>query len=237
MKIIYNAADPWELYLKTLNQCIEQYSCKSLCEIGGGAFPAISLEQINKQQLDYTILDISRVELDRAPAGYKKVLADICQPDLNIREQYNFIFSKMLAEHVKDPRLFHANVYKLLKPGGIAFHFFPTLYSLPFVINWLLPESIANFLFKLFVCNDPVEHKRFSVHYKWCKGPTRKQISNFESLNYELLVYQGFFGHKYYQRIPLLRDIHKLVVKLLARFPNPNLTSFAFVILRKKALS
>ncbi len=234
MKIIYNQTDPWELYLKTLNICIEKYSSKSLCEIGGGAFPAISLEQLSQQKLDYTILDISKVELDRAPKEYKKLEADICQPDLNIKEQYDFIFSKMLAEHVKDPRLFHSNVYKLLKPGGIAFHFFPTLYSLPFLINWLVPEFVANFLFKIFVCNDPIEHKRFSVHYKWCKGPTKKQINNFQSLNYEVMEYQGFFGHKYYERIPVLRGIHKLIVKLLGIFPNPYLTSFAFVILRKK---
>ena len=234
MKIVYNQNDPWEVYLKTLNNCIEKYKCRSLCEIGGGAFPAISLEQLSQQKLDYTILDISKVELDRAPNEYKKLEADICQPGLNITERYDFIFSKMLAEHVKDPKLFHSNVYKLLKPGGIAFHFFPTLYSVPFLINWLVPESVANFLFKVFVCNDPIEHKRFPVHYKWCKGPTKKQINNFQSINYEILEYHGFFGHKYYERIPVLRNIHKLVVKLLAKLPNPYLTSFAFVILRKK---
>ncbi|MFH1061589.1 MAG: methyltransferase domain-containing protein [Candidatus Omnitrophota bacterium] len=234
MKVIYDLTDPWELYLPTLNQCIEEYACKSLCEIGGGAFPAISLDQIKKQQLDYTILDISQIELDRAPAEYKKLLADICQPDLEIKQQYDFIFSKMLAEHVQDPRLFHANVYKLLKPGGIAFHFFPTLYSMPFLINWLVPESAAKILFKLFVCKDPIEHKRFSAHYQWCKGPTKNQIRNFQNLNYEILVYRGFFGHKYYDKISGLRAIHKFWVRLLAKFPNPNLTSFAFVILRKK---
>lgn len=234
MKVIYDSSDPWELYRQTLDQYIEKYACKSLCEIGGGAFPAISLEQVNKQELDYTILDISQVELDRAPKEYKKVLADICQPNLELKQQYDFIFSKMLAEHVENPRLFHSNVYKLLKPGGIALHFFPTLFSLPFLINWLVPEFVAKILFKLFVCNDPIEHKRFSVYYRWCKGPIEKQLRSFKALNYEILVYHGFFGHRYYDRIPGVRAIHKLMVRFLVRFPNPYLTSFAFVILRKK---
>ena len=47
----------------------------------------------------------------------------------------------MLAEHVPDGYRFHSNLFELLKPGGVAFHFMPTLYSPPFVINRLLPET------------------------------------------------------------------------------------------------
>jgi 2-polyprenyl-3-methyl-5-hydroxy-6-metoxy-1,4-benzoquinol methylase len=222
------------MYFEMLDQIIDEHGCKTLCEIGGGAFPAISLEKVKQKQLEYTVLDISQVELDRAPDEYKKLLADICDPQLKADKQYDFIFSKMLAEHVKDPALFHKNVAKLLKPGGIAFHFFPTLYSLPFVINWLLPESVAQLLFKWFVCKDPVEHKRFPVHYRWCRGPTKKQIQNLENLGYEILIYRGFFGHKYYDKIPLLRDVQKLISRLLFGHPNPYFTSFAYLIIRKR---
>ncbi len=233
MKIIFDSSDPWPQYLSRLNKLIKDYSAKHLCEIGGGAFPALSLEQIKKRGIEYTVLDISRTELERAPQGYKKVEADICDPNLKVEGRYDLIFSKMLAEHVLDAEVFHTNVYRLLKPGGIAFHFFPTLYSPPFIINWLMPEFLAKILFNLFVRNDPVEHKRFSAHYNWCRGPIKKQINNLEKIGFEIIEYRGFFGHKYYRKIPLLRDLHKLTVMFLMRFPNAYLTSFSFVVLRK----
>ncbi len=233
MKIIFDAGDPWVQYLKKLNDLTSEYSAKYLCEIGGGAFPAISLDQIKKEGIEYTVFDISRTELDRAPDGYVKVQGDICDPELKDEGKYDLIFSKMLAEHVRDARILHANVYKLLKPGGIALHFFPTLYASPFVINKIIPEFLAKILFKLFVQNDPIEHKRFSAYYNWCRGPIKAQIDKLESLGFEIVEYRGFFGHKYYKKIPVLRDLHKLMIGFLMHFPNPYLTSFSFVILRK----
>ena len=234
MNIAYDTNDPWSLYPKVLNRIIDQYGCKSLCEIGGGAFPALSLEQVLAKELDYTVLDISQVELDRAPAGYNKLLADICAPDLKAQGKYDFIFSKMLAEHVKDPVLFHRNVLSLLKKGGIALHFFPTLYAFPFLVNWLIPERVAQFIFRLFVCKDPVKHKRFPVHYKWCKGPTKKQITNLQNLGYEIVEYRGFYGHRYYDKIPVLRGLQKIAGRFFCGIKNPFFTSFAFIILKKK---
>ncbi|MFH1093328.1 MAG: class I SAM-dependent methyltransferase [Candidatus Omnitrophota bacterium] len=234
MKIIFDASDPWPQYLSRLNELIKDNGLKHVCEIGGGAFPALSLEQIKEQQnLEYTVLDISRAELERAPLEYLKVEADICDPDLKGEQKYDLIFSKMLAEHVLDAKIFHTNVYNLLKPGGIAFHFFPTLYSPPFVINRFVPEFLAKFIFNLFVRNDPVEHKRFSAHYNWCRGPIKKQINNLEKIGFEIIEYRGFFGHEYYKKIPVLRDLHKLTTRFLMRFPNAYLTSFSFTVLRK----
>ncbi|MCG2711681.1 MAG: class I SAM-dependent methyltransferase [Candidatus Omnitrophica bacterium] len=234
MKIVYDASDPWPQYLKCLNELIKDNCAKQLCEIGGGAFPSLSLEQIKEQNLRYTILDISRTELERAPEEYVKVEADICDPKLKSEEKYDLIFSKMLAEHVIDAEVFHTNVYKLLKPGGIAFHFFPTLYSLPFVINRLIPEFLAKLLFNLFVRNDPIVHKRFTAHYNWCQGPIKKQINNLEKVGFEIIEYKGFFGHKYYKKIPILKSLHKLTTRFLMCYPNAYLTSFSFVVLRKR---
>lgn len=233
MKIIFDASDPWPLYLEKLNALINEYSAKHLCEIGGGAFPALSLEQIEKGKIEYTVLDISRTELDRAPSGYVKMEADICDPHLNEQGKYDLIFSKMLAEHVLDAKTFHSNVYKLLKPGGIAFHFFPTLYSPPFILNRIMPEFLAKILFNLFVRNDPIKHKRFSAYYNWCRGPIKSQIKNLKGVGFEIIEYRGFFGHQYYKKIPLLRDLHKLTTRFLLSFPNAYLTSFSFIVLQK----
>src|ERR1700721_1406514 len=56
-------------------------------------------------------------------------------------ESYDLVFSKMLCEHLPDARTFHANCLRLLRPGARAVHFFPTLYTLPFVANRLIPEG------------------------------------------------------------------------------------------------
>ena len=47
----------------------------------------------------------------------------------------------MVFEHVEDGQRAWANLYQLLAPGGVALAFVPTLYSVPFVINWLLPDK------------------------------------------------------------------------------------------------
>jgi 2-polyprenyl-3-methyl-5-hydroxy-6-metoxy-1,4-benzoquinol methylase len=49
----------------------------------------------------------------------------------------------MVAEHIERPDAFHANVSRLLVPNGCAFHFFATLYALPFVVNRFLPRAIG----------------------------------------------------------------------------------------------
>jgi hypothetical protein len=36
----------------------------------------------------------------------------------------------MLCEHLPGPRPFTSNCFNLLRPGGLAVHFFPTLYTL-----------------------------------------------------------------------------------------------------------
>ena len=232
-KITYASSDPWEHYLPTLRRLIADYGCKRICEIGGGAFPSMPLAEIQTQQLAYTVFDISPVELARTPAGYQKLQADICDPQLREIERFDLVCSKMLAEHVADAELFHRNVFNLLRPGGIAFHFFPTLYALPFLANKLMPEWLAGILFKVFARQDPVEHKKFHAVYHWCRGPTPLQLRRLARLQYEVLEYTGFFGHRYYDRVPGMRSLARIAVGIVSRFPNPHLTSFAFCILRR----
>ena len=72
--------------------------------------------------VSYTLVDISQSELDSAPDFYSKICADICLLT-DVYSQYDFIFSKLCAEHVSDGRKKHENIFKMLKPGGCAFHF------------------------------------------------------------------------------------------------------------------
>jgi 2-polyprenyl-3-methyl-5-hydroxy-6-metoxy-1,4-benzoquinol methylase len=129
-------ADIWTGYPSMLMGLIKQYGCRRICDVGGGSTPQIPFEFIQKYNLDYALMDVSENELSKAPPQYTKLIVqDITASELSVTDRFDFIFSRSLAEHLKDGKIFHQNIYKLLNPGGIAVHLFPTLYAFPFIVN------------------------------------------------------------------------------------------------------
>lgn len=237
MKIRYALSkEAWSNSFAYLEQLILSKGVRRVLEVGGGANPTFPLEFIAQHGLEYTVLDISQEELDKAPAGYLKVRADITSPELNLPGGYDLVFSKMLAEHVKCGETFHRNVYRLLASKGWAFHFFPTLYAPPYVVNRLLPERLAEQLLDLLQSGREKEgrHAKFPAYYSWCRGPIPSQINRFERLGYQVTEYIGFFGHDgYYLKLPLLAKMHRIFSDWLVLHPAPLLCSFAYVLLQK----
>lgn len=235
MQISYKHSDQaWTNYIAYLTELILRKKPQKICEIGGGANPCIALEFIRKHNIEYTVMDISSEQLAKAPDGYRKVLGDITSDNIeHLQNDYDFVFSLMLAEHIKDGEKFHANVHRILKPGGTAFHFFPTLYSLPFLANKYMPENFSYHLLKfLFQERDNQgKHGKFPAYYSWCYGPSKKNIARFKALGYEIDSFTGFFGHGYYQKIPPLHFLSRLITKLLLLFPISHLTSYGYVVL------
>jgi hypothetical protein len=229
--------EAWNGHAKTLRELIEQNNVHKVCEVGGGANPLLPVEYLRSHSLEYTILDISQEELDKAPAEYHKVLADICASDIRQLGQFDLVFTKMLAEHVRDGRAFHRNIHTMLSPGGLAFHFFPTLFAPPFLLNWLFPEWITRRLLQLFAPRDQRKHGKFPAHYSWCRGPSARQLARLTELGFEIIEYRGFFGHGYYKRIPGLREASAAIARRLVVHPIASLTTFAYVIARKPGAS
>jgi SAM-dependent methyltransferase len=225
--------EAWDRHSDTVRLLIERHVLKRVCEVGGGANPALPLSYVQERGLTYAILDISAAELEKAPTGYRKIVMDICSADAPVEDAFDLVFTKMLAEHVADAELFHRNVYKLLAPGGLAFHFFPTLYSPPFVANYLFPESLSRLLLDAFSPRDRVRHAKFPAYYRWCRGPTRRQLDRFGRLGYEVVQYGGFFGHAYYQRLSVAHQVSRRIARFLVSHPVPQLTSFAYLVLRR----
>jgi SAM-dependent methyltransferase len=225
--------DAYRDYEATLQGLIETNGCRRICEVGGGANPALPLDYVTSHKLRYCLLDIAPEELAKAPAGYDKIVADICSKTVPPGGPFDLVFSKMLAEHVRDPRQFHRNVYDLLGPGGLAFHFFPTLYSLPLLVNRLIPERASAAALRIFSPRDPVKEGKFPAYYRWCRGPNAAQVRRFEALGYVVEEYAGFYGHDYYDRIPVLRNLHRSATRFLVDHPVTWLTSVAYVVLRR----
>lgn len=239
MKVSFDLAERawcgYDLFLKGLAL---RPGVKRVLDIGGGANPALPLDFVAKNGLEYAVLDISSEELAKAPEGYLKVQADITSSDLDITGNYDLVFSKMVAEHVQSGRDFHSRVLDLLSEGGTAFHFFPTLYAPPFVINRMLPERLSKFIVSLLQSNRGSEGKnaKFPTYYSWCRGPSLNQIEKFQSLGYRVDEYIGFFGYgSYYERIKPIRKVHERISAALVKHPLPELTSFAYVVLSKES--
>jgi SAM-dependent methyltransferase len=222
-----------ETFKDRLRALIAANHYRWICDIGGGRTPLFTLNEVKDLGLEYTILDISPEELAHAPAGYRTLSADICRiPAEERRPQFDLVFSKYLAEHVRDGAAMHRNIFAMLRPGGRAFHYFPTMFAPAFVINRLLPLGLSRMLKETF---DPSQrgHPKFPALYSWCFGPTRKMRQRFAAIGYEIETYQPFYGTDYFLPIPVLRQLDAALSAWAARRRNPYLTSYAFVILRK----
>ena len=223
----------WESYESTVAGLIDRYSLRRVCDVGGGANPVLPLSFIQARSIEYTLLDVSSDELAKAPEGYRKLTADVCDRRQLPEGRFDLVFSKMVAEHVPSGREFHTNVFHMLAPGGIAFHFLPTLYSIPFVVNRLMPERLAAAALDAFDPRDQHQYAKFPAYYSWCVGPIPKQLDRLRAIGYEVVEYRGFFGHNYYRKIPGVRSLHRALTRRLLERPDPRATSYAFMILRR----
>jgi SAM-dependent methyltransferase len=237
MQVSYGLTqDAWRDFRIRLKGLARHHKRGQVADIGGGANPAMPAKLIQRYRLDYTVLDVSAEELQKTPAGYQTCLLDGPSVPAELQETFRLVISRMTAEHVPDARLFHEQIYSMLRPGGQAIHFFPTLYSLPFVINRLVPERWTDSLLSTIQPHrdSTGAHGKFPAYYRWCRGPGRAQQQRFE-------MYTGYFGHSgrvtdgpgYLDRVPVLCSAHEWLSRFLVRRPVPLLTSYACVLLEK----
>jgi SAM-dependent methyltransferase len=235
-KVVYMDVDElWHSYEDVVVELARREGVRSVAELGGGANPIVGDSSKWGFVQERVAIDISAEELAKAGGGVATRVADLCQPIEDGHNQYDLVFSKFLCEHIPDPVAFHENCFKVLRPGGLAVHFFPTLHSLPVLVNHLIPEEQARSLVRVFQparLDDPKQQK-FPAYYRWCLGPSRRTASRYQSVGFEVERINATFGHGYYRRIPPLHALELLKAKLLHRYPVPYLTSFVVVILRK----
>jgi SAM-dependent methyltransferase len=235
-KVVYMDIDElWNGYEDLLVNLAQREGAKAVAELGGGANPIVGDASRWGFARERVVIDISAHELAKGVGDVKTRVADLCEPIEDGHNQYDLVFSKMLCEHIPDPTTFHRNCFELLRPGGLAVHFFPTLHSVPILINWLIPEKQARSLVRAFQpwrLDDPKQQK-FPAYYRWCIGPSRRSARRYESVGFEVERTNATFGHGYYRRIPPLHALELLKMKFLHRYPVAYLTSFVVVILRK----
>jgi SAM-dependent methyltransferase len=216
---------------------------KGVCDVGGGANPVASVADVQRFGLEYVVLDDSPDELQKAPSEYDTVVIDVedraaLERLVAERGSFDLVVSRWTAEHVAQGRSFHQQVHRLLRPHGSAVHLFPTLYSPVFVANRLLPHSVSAMIVP-HVDKSGRErggsHQSFRPYYSWCRGPTRRQLNRFGDIGFVVRRYVGFFGHPYYARWTAICSAHEALSHWLVRHPAPALTSYALVVLERRA--
>jgi SAM-dependent methyltransferase len=227
----------WQGYEDQVLDLARRNNVKTVAELGGGANPFVGdLEKWGFAE-HRIVVDISANELSKAMGDVETRVADLCQPINDGLGSYDLVFSKMLCEHLPNPRVFHENCFKLLRPGGLSVHYFPTMFTFPFMVNKLIPEDLARKLLDKVqpgrINSDNLE--KFPAYYRWTNGPTRRAKRRFERIGFQVEEYHATFGHHYYHYVKPLDAIERAKSNFLLKHPMPSLTSFAVVVLRKPA--
>jgi len=229
----------WERAPAFLEKEIAQRRLRDIADLGGGAHPLLPETFVKAQNLSYYVLDISREELAKAPAYCEKIEIDITAPAGKFRgkvgqDRFDLVFSHMFLEHIKAPLLAHQNIHSMLRPGGIAIHFYPSPNNVPLALNRLIPEGLSSRLVRLAQPQRDLGgiQGKFPAYYSMCGLPSRQLHARFEAIGYKVIRHTGFIGHGYYSRFPVVRDIELAMRKILlaARLP---LTSAMLLILQK----
>lgn len=227
----------WDNYERTIEALAKAFHLKDLIEIGGGRDPLMTPERVRALGANYTINDISEEELRHAPAGFGKLCFDICSDPAAAGVEagtYDLAFSRMVFEHVRDGRAAWRNLSVLLRPGGVALAFVPTLYALPYVANLAVPEWLSSRIVKaLYPHRTDHDDPKFPAYYSWCFSSERKMAPMLREAGFSESLIVPFYGHQYFEKLPIVREVDEALTRLAIRFDWRALTPYAYILARK----
>jgi SAM-dependent methyltransferase len=224
-------------FRNVVRELIEINDAKSVLEVGGGRYPAFKQADVEALGVRYTVSDILQSELDLAPDWADKFVFDITTKDpseiASHRGRYDVAFSKWVMEHVSDYRLAYSNIHSILANGGIYIAWHPVLFSAPFVLNRLIPEQWSSRLLRLaFSHRNDDQLPKFPAHYSGTRI-SQKVRDNIKAIGFRDVWQLPFYGHGYYEPIPVVRNVHRMATKVIRQADAVTFASFAFTIVRK----
>lgn len=226
-----------DTFSRVVRGLVRQLGVSSVLEIGGGRDPLFKPDDLPSLNIDLTVNDISQPELDRLPGIYQRACFDVGGDDADIARlgnTFDLIFSHTVLEHVADGRQAWRNMCAMLKSGGVALAFVPTLYSLPFVLNRLLPDELARWIVRALYrhrtdADDPI----FPARYSWTFASEAKMRPMLEAAGFSEALILPFYGHGYFERFPLVRSMHRSITELARRNDWRLIASYAYIVARK----
>jgi SAM-dependent methyltransferase len=206
-----------------------------LMEVGGGRGPSFTGQEAEALGVALTVNDIDARELSLGPPGNATACFNIAaEADPALFGKFDFIFSRMVFEHVKDAPRAWANIAALLAPGGVAFAFHPTLYSPAFVVNWLAPEAFSARLLKLlFPWRNDGGYPKFPARYEMCFGEPALVTPKLLACGFSDALIAPFFGTRYLESVPVARDMETAINVAAEKRDWRWLSSYAYTLVRK----
>lgn len=227
----------WDNYTRVIRHLAKTFGARRMLEIGAGRSPLFGIDELRSLNAELTVNDISAAELAHLPAGYRQACFDIAGEVAETQiGMIDLAFSRMVFEHVEDAHKAWCNVHAMLAPGGVALAFVPTLFAVPFVINRLLPDNLGERIAHLLDRTRTEEEKPvFPARYNWCftfDAPMRRRLGE---IGFVEVLIVPFYGHRYYQRFPVIRDIHRGFTALARTLDLRLLSTYAYIVVRKKS--
>jgi len=178
---------------------------KSVLEVGAGRRPIFTEKEIKYNNISYVANDIIKKEIDYIEFDVEKAVFDISGviPEKYLN-RFDFVFSRMVQEHVTSGERFYKNIYSILSDGGVSLNFFPTLFHPIFILNYILPSKVSQiFLQSLHPRRNSNEIPKFPAYYHYCFS-TDEQIEKIRKCGFKEVYIYPFYGQSYLENIPFL---------------------------------
>ncbi len=207
---------------------------KTVLEIGAGRNPLLTPTVIAENNIDYYANDVNAAELAIGSSGGNHAVFDISgDVPPEFVGKFDFVYSRMVLEHVPDGRRYYENVRDLLAENGYAVTYNPTLFSPPFVMNWLLPESLSSrILHRFFPNRGDSGMPKFPATYQWCHA-THAHARKIQSLGFNHVEIIPFYHHYYFEGIPVLKQLDWAFNRACQSLDIRLFASYAFTIAAK----
>lgn len=203
----------------------------TLCDIGGGKRPHLSIER--KQALNITVIgiDIDADELSKAPKeAYDEVIvSDISKYRGDSRA--DIVLCQAVLEHVKDVESAFKAITSILKPGGFAIIYVPSRNAIYARLNLILSQKIKEkILYGIFP--ETREAQGFPSFYDQCtpsefhKLASSNGLSVVEERYYYYSPYFSFFFPAYF--------VWRLWILLFHLFHGDNAAETFSLVLQKE---
>lgn len=236
MKIGRDAESGWRDLRPTILGLIDRTRARKVLEIGAGRFPFLTLDETRTRGLELTVNDRLSSELEKAPDDFAKSCFDIADElpaDAGIGA-FDFIFSRMVFEHVKDARKAWGNVHRLLVPGGVGFAYVPTLWSPPFVFNRLTSEALSAWILQRIDADRTADRvPKFPAYYDLCRADSKALEPKLKEIGFRELVVTPFFGTPYLPVLPVLKHIARVFDRAVEALDARTFASYAYIVVRK----
>lgn len=230
-----DAESGWSDLRPTILGLIDKTEARKVLEVGGGRFPFLTPEEAQVRNVELTVNDIFESELELAPDIFQKRCFDIAGdlPEDAGLGKFDFIFSRMVFEHVKDARKGWSNIYRLLAPGGLGFAYVPTMWSPPFVFNRMTPEALSAWVLRK-IDSDRTQERvpKFPAYYDLCRANAKAVAPSLEKIGFREVVVVPFFGTPYLPVVPLLKHVARAFDRAVEAFDARDFASYAYIIAR-----